>query len=89
MKRSCAVFMLIGCAWVLWQSVSKQSGMAFNEAVLAFETREECMREFDNQYRDWTKKKGHRKTQDARLYNADNFLFSYTCLPDTVDPRGR
>jgi hypothetical protein len=80
------MIVLIGCAWVLWQTVAGNSIKPITNPIIAYETRGECVKKVTEQRQTWTETKGHRKTQDGLLYDTEGFLFSYVCLPDTVKP---
>lgn len=67
------------CSWVLWGSV-KFPGSAPSEPtpILARDTREECEQRRSDYY----------ASADERRGKGGAGQESFTCLPDTIDPRG-
>jgi hypothetical protein len=67
-------------AWVLWYRVTDMKTWSVDPYVPvdSFATKEQCGRAADE---------GHREAQ-AALKRGGTLLISYSCLPDTVDPRG-
>ncbi len=70
------------CAWVLWATSYKMQGKAPVSDVTVpmggYTTKDECEAAADKR---GTREDARRKTHPS----VDNY---YTCLPDTVDPRG-
>jgi hypothetical protein len=68
------------CAWVLWGMTPSPSGPMFHPPD-AFKTREECHAEKTPR-----EEKMKVDIKEGRATTATVILFS--CLPDTIDPRG-
>jgi hypothetical protein len=81
-KKLCGIAVLFTCAWVLWQ-IMLAGNQTTRNPVTGYETRAECL----NQARESMQpSKTMQQTSEGLLRNKDGFLFSYTCLPDTVRP---
>ena len=66
------------CAWVLWAELTDKRFTP----VAAVEDRNECVQRAAKRLQD-------RKDETVRrLFNIDPQELFYSCLPDTVDPRG-
>jgi hypothetical protein len=61
------------CAWVVWLGSGSRSGNASWDPIIGYASREECYQ---------SAKRMHDKEVAKGSSNV------YTCLPDTVDPRG-
>jgi hypothetical protein len=61
------------CAWVLWLGSGSRSGNASWAPIIGYVSRDECYQ-------------AAKRRQDQEV--ATNSSNVYTCLPDTVDPRG-
>jgi hypothetical protein len=81
------------CAWVLWEQINAQSP----EPKAGFSNNEACqadlkgrIAELAQQYPVSTlgRTGGTVKGNDPRTNQTYTFLMLYTCLPDTIDPRG-
>ncbi len=83
---------LAECAWVLWLRNVQQ----LDHVVKAFASREECVLEQERSLNMFARAEGVKwvgdvvswlqKTKDGKEQLQ---RVRYTCLPDTVDPRGR
>lgn len=71
-----------GCAWVLWETDVIEPSREIRAIVplSAFETRQDCINE-------QTKKETLRDEVLGQKYRKE-MDFTFSCLPDTVDPRG-
>jgi hypothetical protein len=61
------------CAWVLWLGSGSRSGNASWAPLIGYVSRDECYQ-------------AAKRMHDQEV--AKNSSNEYTCLPDTVDPRG-
>jgi hypothetical protein len=61
------------CAWVVWLGSGSRSGNASWDPIIGYASREECYQ-------------SAKRMHDQEV--AKNSSNEYTCLPDTVDPRG-
>jgi len=61
------------CAWVLWLGSGSRSGNASWAPLIGYVSRDECYQ-------------AAKRTQDQEVAKGSSNV--YTCLPDTVDPRG-
>jgi len=70
------------CAWVAWSTqFSGVGGASMSEVTTpneAFSTKTECARYLERR----------RATEEARRKEGTKIHYYFTCLPDTVDPRG-
>jgi hypothetical protein len=81
-KKLSGMAALLTCSWVLWQIILAGNQMMRNP-VTGYETRAKCL----NQARQSMQpSKTMQRTSEGLLRNKDGFLYSYTCLPDTVKP---
>jgi len=84
------------CAWVLWQLVDSMTIREVEGPTprTSYKTAEECIRRIDDEYRTvgtWQSAWGRSAPTEATVMSnlgGSAFLVTYTCLPDTVDPRG-
>jgi len=72
------------CAWVLWSTLHIPGSSDHVATVAAFASKGECQRDLEKSEA-WQDEK--RKTNPTRAVQPPSRLY-YTCLPDTVDPRG-
>ena len=72
------------CAWVLWRSEASSLIQ-----LDAFDARPACVRLLDRYQRDGGQTYTHRMSQTQLVVTVPNVaVIEYTCLPDTLDPRG-
>ena len=73
------------CAWVLWERFSQGSGDSWT--ALGCEVSQwACNRARESEYSQAVRKGVERNGRELKVN--DGTLIFYTCLPDTVDPRG-
>ena len=69
------------CAWILWAGGVKTSGEAVYAPIEGYPTRAECV-----------KGRGASSVDEVEQLKRDiagaGMKLAFTCLPDTVDPRG-
>ena len=84
------------CAWVLWQQADNLTTHAVDgpSPQASYTTVEECIRRIDGEYQTvgaqqtaWNRSA---PTEATVMFvgRGRTSLFTFTCLPDTVDPRG-
>jgi hypothetical protein len=61
------------CAWVVWLGSGSRSGNASWDPIIGYASREECYQ-------------SAKRMHDKEVAKGSSSV--YTCLPDTVDPRG-
>jgi hypothetical protein len=69
------------CAWILWAGGVKASGEAVYAPIEGYPTRAECMK-------GRTASSVDEVEQLKRDVAGAGMKLAFTCLPDTVDPRG-
>ena len=69
------------CAWILWAGGVKASGEAVYAPIEGYPTRAECMKAR-------TASSVDEVEQLKRDVAGAGMKLAFTCLPDTVDPRG-
>jgi len=82
------------CAWVLWAETKGTKGYGGYEAVSAAETKQACDQALAGRLVAWTGT--NVRVRDTTVYvetkdkNGSLAIstVTYTCLPDTIDPRG-
>ncbi len=84
------------CAWVLWQQADNLTTHEVEgpNPQASYKTVEECIRRIDGEYRTvgtrqtaWNRSAPTEATVISE-FRERVFMLTYTCLPDTVDPRG-
>jgi len=75
-----------GCAWVLWHASFDME--EWKHSVLgAYETKTEC--ELHGQQLIEMIAPAGKANGKSVFYEKQRVVISYTCLPDTIDPRGK
>ena len=88
------------CAWVMWsRTITVRGGATSSDdwtSVAAWNTKAECESSIDRALTRW-KNKGRDSLAEygvdggtvlMKFKNGGTSFMTYTCLPDTVDPRG-
>jgi hypothetical protein len=82
------------CAWVLWTETKGTRGYGGYEAVSAAETKQACDRSLAERLAAWPGT--NVRVRETTVYvetktkngSQEISMVTFTCLPDTVDPRG-
>ncbi len=79
--------------WVLWAKYSGPKGFDYQEPLSGYETRAECMGAMRRRIDDLRRNPKSNATIDNDIGKAtyglkSDHLMEFTCLPDTIDPRG-
>lgn len=82
MQKLRGLAVLLACRWVLWQIILA-GNQTMRNPVTGYETRAECLNLAREAMQPSTTMQ---RTSEGLLRNKAGFLFSYTCLPDTVKP---
>ncbi len=84
------------CAWVLWVEYTDMKTHQVEGPALqaSYKTADECAKAIDTEYREgrtshpWFRSAPTAATIMRELGPNSTSMLTYTCLPDTVDPRG-
>jgi hypothetical protein len=82
------------CAWVLWETTSWPTKKTSTEPVRGYTAKPDCDQALSDALARLTSSPGVIVNKDPKLQEAFVIMgkattgYRYTCLPDTVDPRG-
>ena len=84
---------LAECAWVMWttSTIPLARGDAYEigwEPFLAYTKLDECQQEAASRLNKFLEREGAELLGDTALTKGGE-LYTFRCLPDTIDPRGK